>query len=72
MLLKRRETDVNIRNNCGKTALIVACKERNDKIVQLLLFRPEIDTSLKDNDQRSTLDWALPLSRTPCKFHLET
>jgi ankyrin repeat protein len=42
--------DVNVQNEDGMTALILAVSTENEKYIELLLKHPKIDVNLQDND----------------------
>lgn len=57
-LLLKNGAHINHLNSKGESALILATKNNNDNLVQLLLEQPSIDLTLKDNANRTAYDWA--------------
>ncbi len=55
-------TDVNIKNNSGDTALIIAIYYKNVRIVKLLLQVPDIDVNIKNKDGDTALFKCLELN----------
>ncbi len=66
-LLNSPKTDVNVKNNEGWTALMIAVnpsdvdivsEEMTDKIIEVLLKHPNIDLSIQNNDEETAWDIA--------------
>ncbi|XP_019387093.1 PREDICTED: KN motif and ankyrin repeat domain-containing protein 4 isoform X1 [Crocodylus porosus] len=53
------EADINLKDDNGASALMVACQQGNAEIVKLLLAHPECDATLTDKDGNSALSVAL-------------
>lgn len=59
MLAEYEDTDVNIQDNQGRTALHWACEKNHTVMVQLCLSVPECDVGLRDDDGLTPFDISL-------------
>jgi ankyrin repeat protein len=57
-LLKQNKVDVNIMDDDGETALIVASKKGHLEVVRALLDHDDVDVNIEDNDGCTALDVA--------------
>ncbi|CCX15263.1 ankyrin repeat-containing domain protein [Pyronema domesticum] len=55
-LLARSDTQVNLQDNIGYTALMHACFNRREDLVKLLLGRDDVDTQLKSSHGKTAYD----------------
>jgi ankyrin repeat protein len=51
--------DCNARNERGETPLIVACEYEQEKLVHVLLQQPSIDMKVRNESNKSVLDYAV-------------
>lgn len=63
-LLERDDIQVNLQNNEGETALMIACRNRKDLAAIKLLARDDIEMNLQINLQGSS--WAYRDSQHLC------
>lgn len=55
LLLNYKGIDINIQNLCGKSPIMIAQKNGNKKVVDLLLSNPNINLNLIDKKRKSLL-----------------
>ena len=53
-----RGKDVNYKDSCGHTALMLAVWKNHNSIVKLLLDQPAVDVNVKDDDGWTALHYA--------------
>jgi ankyrin repeat protein len=58
-ILKQDRIDVNHQDNVGRTALMLAIEQRNDKVSMALLIRKDINLTLENVREESAVGYAL-------------